>query len=204
MRMAVESGRLTETAAPARTVEAAGAREPAPLTEQAALVTMPPPRPPLQTEREPARHVALRGAAPRPIAEPSTAMVSDLEPALTSDDVLDVLGWGEGPAAPVAEVAEQRGLRTMPLVATAVDRPQTSPVIRPAAADSPAPRRLPAAALAAAPARATPPPVHVRIGRVEVRGTPAPAPRPPSSPAAPATFGFAGYTRVRTYRNWPR
>jgi hypothetical protein len=50
--------------------------------------------------------------------------------------------------------------------------------------------------------RQAPPVVHVKIGRIEVRGktSPAPAP-PPPKPVAP--LGFARYARQRMYRNWP-
>jgi hypothetical protein len=41
-------------------------------------------------------------------------------------------------------------------------------------------------------------PIHVRIGRVEVRGTTAPA---PTRPGPPAPLGFDSYYRVRNYRS---
>ena len=49
-----------------------------------------------------------------------------------------------------------------------------------------------------------PTPIHVRIGRIEVRGTPSPAAQAPRRVASPAPSGFASYLRLRTYRNWPR
>ena len=48
---------------------------------------------------------------------------------------------------------------------------------------------------------AEPPPIHVRIGKVEVRAPSPPAtPAPPRKPAAPVALGFAAYRRLRTYR----
>ncbi|MBI3796013.1 MAG: hypothetical protein HY268_03465 [Deltaproteobacteria bacterium] len=72
--------------------------------------------------------------------------------------------------------------------------------IRPALAEFPTLLQFPQVTPASSP---TPPaqlPIHVRIGRVEVRGTPAPTPTPARpSPAAP--LGFDSYYRVRTYRS---
>ncbi|HEY5912259.1 MAG TPA: hypothetical protein VJA21_16780 [Verrucomicrobiae bacterium] len=47
------------------------------------------------------------------------------------------------------------------------------------------------------------PSIHVKIGRVEVRGTPSEAPSRPVAPVAPAQQGFTGYSKLRCYRNWP-
>jgi hypothetical protein len=54
------------------------------------------------------------------------------------------------------------------------------------------------------PAETMPAPIHVRIGRIEVRGTSASAAQAPRRVAPPAPLGFASYLRLRTYRNWPR
>jgi hypothetical protein len=95
------------------------------------------------------------------------------------------------------------------LVSTA-ERPQLSaqetrasalpaPTIRPAPAESHSLLQFPKVAPASS---LTPPsqlPIHVRIGRVEVRATTAPAPTPPG-PGSPAPLGFDGYYRVRNYR----
>jgi hypothetical protein len=43
-------------------------------------------------------------------------------------------------------------------------------------------------------------PIHVRIGRVEVRGATPPTPAP-ARPTPPAPLGFDGYYRMRTYRS---
>jgi len=78
-----------------------------------------------------------------------------------------------------------------------------SPVIRPASAEDtralPAPLRLPKVPPVPSPSPPTALPIHVRIGRVEVRGTP-PQP-PPAVASAIAPAGFAAYSRIRRYRN---
>lgn len=80
--------------------------------------------------------------------------------------------------------------------------PETAPppTIRPALAESHTLLQFPKVTPASSP---TPPsrlPIHVRIGRVEVRGTTAPTPMPARpSPAAP--LGFDSYYRVRNYRS---
>ena len=193
--MAAEPSRPAETALAARTLESG--RQAAPPTERAVLVASPapPPRPPRQTEPEPAPLVISH-----PVAE-----VADVEPTSSPDDGPDVSGWAEGPpAASVAQAPKRHGLRMIVPEATPVDWQQTTVVVRPAAVDLPAPPRRPPAAPATSPARATPPPVHIRIGRIEIRGTPPAPPRPLSSPGAPATLGFAAYARIRTYRAWLR
>ena len=83
-------------------------------------------------------------------------------------------------------------------LAVRVDEAGSSPVVRPAAS-SPMPA-LPRPAPATPPLTAPPAPVHVRIGRIEVRGAPAPPPSAPARPR-PAALGFTGYTRLRTYRS---
>jgi len=73
-------------------------------------------------------------------------------------------------------------------------------MIRPALAEFPTLLQFPKVTPASAP---TPPaqlPIHVRIGRVEVRGTTAPTPMP-ARPSAPAPVGFAAYYRMRNYRS---
>ncbi|MGH2398184.1 MAG: hypothetical protein ACRDFW_14670, partial [bacterium] len=72
--------------------------------------------------------------------------------------------------------------------------------IRPALAESHTLLQFPKTTPASLP---TPPaqlPIHVRIGRVEVRATTAPTPTP-SRPSAPAPLGFDSYYRVRNYRS---
>jgi hypothetical protein len=184
-----EPARVARPVVSAETVEIPGPSEVAPVTEPATRVVAPQPSPPPAPPPEPE---PTRRAAPRPIVRPSVvAGISDIEP--SPDDVPAATAW-----------REQDSPRTFAPVDSQGDRPRPTPVIRPATADSPAPLRLPRPAFAVSPTRTTPPPVHVRIGRIEVRGAPAPTPRQPSSQGAPATLGFAGYTRVRTYRNWPR
>jgi hypothetical protein len=71
--------------------------------------------------------------------------------------------------------------------------------IRPALADSPNLLQFPKLATASSPTPPSQLPIHVRIGRVEVRATTAPASTPPG-PGSPAPLGFDGYYRVRNYR----
>jgi len=184
-----------------RIIDAATMREPAPLVP----ATLPSPRPALSP---PPVEEPVRRATPRLITEPSIASgVVALEPARSSDDASSVASPREEPAHATVSasivIPDQRGLAVTPIVATAASQMLASPVIRPAAADSPAPPRL-AAATPVTSAPAGPPPVHIRIGRVEVRGTATPPPRPPASPPAPAALGFAEYARMRTYRSWWR
>lgn len=75
-----------------------------------------------------------------------------------------------------------------------------APTIRPALAESHTLLQFQKIAPASSP---TPPaqlPIHVRIGRVEVRAATAPTPTP-ARPSPPASLGFDGYYRVRTYRS---
>jgi hypothetical protein len=95
-------------------------------------------------------------------------------------------------------VTDRRG-RAIAAAATLL--PGVSP-IRPAPPALAASLRPAIVAPTSSPAPAIPPPIHVRIGRIEVRGAPAPA--PPVAPGPPATGGFAAYTRLRNYRLWPR
>lgn len=74
-----------------------------------------------------------------------------------------------------------------------------APTIRPALAESHTLLEFPKATPASA---ATPPsqlPIQVRIGRVEVRATTAPA-QAPARPSPSAPLGFDSYYRVRNYR----
>ncbi len=80
------------------------------------------------------------------------------------------------------------------------DRELPETRLEPAPIESPALRRLdlqPAPAIRAP----QPPPIHVRIGKVEVRPpAPAIAPPPPKQNGAAPPLGFAAYRRLRTYR----
>ena len=74
----------------------------------------------------------------------------------------------------------------------------TEHLIRPAATEPTISLQFPKVATAP-----PPPPIHVRIGRVEVRGTP-PVHQPTPIQAPPKEsppLGFAGYQRLRRYRN---
>jgi hypothetical protein len=110
----------------------------------------------------------------------------------------------ESPPGPVAApVSAPDRARPIAAITAQVDEPRPPPIVRPATVEAPIPRQLPRPAPAAPPGAATPAPVHVHIGRIEVRGTPGPTPRTASS-QGPAALGFAGYTRLRTYRSgWP-
>jgi hypothetical protein len=74
-----------------------------------------------------------------------------------------------------------------------------APTIRPALADSPNLLQFPKLAPASSPTPPSQLPIHVRIGRVEVRAATAPTPTP-AGPGSPAPLGFDGYYRVRNYR----
>lgn len=79
------------------------------------------------------------------------------------------------------------------------DRVVSAPMIRPAAEKPSYTRFLPYAE-APAPHAAASTPIHVRIGRVEVREAAPPAPAP-TRPKQPEPMGFASYYRMRNYRS---
>jgi len=80
------------------------------------------------------------------------------------------------------------------------ERQVVPPTIRPAPAESHALLPFPKTPSASSPTPASQPPIHVRIGRVEVRAAPPPT-SAPARPSPPAPLGFDGYYRVRTYRS---
>jgi hypothetical protein len=75
--------------------------------------------------------------------------------------------------------------------------------LRPASADTPIAAALPRLRKPSSNAQPEPAPIHIRIGRIEVRGKTADAPAPRPAKPALAPLGFAKYARQRTYRNWP-
>jgi hypothetical protein len=75
-----------------------------------------------------------------------------------------------------------------------------APTLRPALAESHTVIDLPRVPAPASPTPAAQVPIHVRIGRVEVRATAASAPTP-ARPSAPAPVGFDAYYRIRNYRS---
>ncbi len=77
------------------------------------------------------------------------------------------------------------------------------PEIRPASTESSAPLEYPRAGKISQLAQPTEIPIHIRIGRIEVRGTPAPPPPSSRMTALSTPLGFARYARLRTYRIWP-
>lgn len=143
-------------------------------------------------------------ATVRPAVLPETAL------ALPPHRMLPAAALPEEPPRPAAPglVTRATGSRDLP-VQDPAEQPAPLlaivPAIRPAVAESPAPlRSLRIAPAPAPPSPAPQPPIHVRIGRIEVRGAPPPPPaQPRSAPAAPAPLGFAGYARIRSYRSWP-
>jgi hypothetical protein len=75
-----------------------------------------------------------------------------------------------------------------------------APTLRPAPAESHTVLDLPRVPAHAAPTPSAQVPIHVRIGRVEVRATTASTPTP-ARPSAPAPVGFDAYYRIRNYRS---
>lgn len=75
-----------------------------------------------------------------------------------------------------------------------------SPTIHPVPAESHRFLQFPKATPASSTAPPAQLPIHVRIGRVEVRAATAPTPTP-ARPNPPAPLGFEGYHRVRNYRS---
>jgi hypothetical protein len=75
-----------------------------------------------------------------------------------------------------------------------------TPTIRPALAESHTLLQFPKVTAASSPTPPSQLPIHVRIGRVEVRATTAPTPAP-ARPSPPAPLGFDSYYRVRNYRS---
>jgi hypothetical protein len=71
------------------------------------------------------------------------------------------------------------------------------PVIRPALSEATARLQFPTATRLPPPAQ---PPVHVRIGRIEVRER-KPEAATPAVPSESPSLGFAEYYRVRKYRS---
>lgn len=136
---------------------------------------------------------------------PSSA-ARTIEPA--GEPAPQVIGRASGPPIIIRETGERQVISPAQLSAEpprigARKTPKsalTAPTIRPAPAESHTLLQVPKATPAASP---TPPaqlPIHVRIGRVEVRATAAPTPTP-ASPSPPAPLGFDGYYRLRTYRS---
>jgi hypothetical protein len=75
-----------------------------------------------------------------------------------------------------------------------------APTLRPALAESHTVLDLPRVPAQTAPTPSPQVPIHVRIGRVEVRATAASTPTP-ARPNAPAPVGFDAYYRIRNYRS---
>jgi hypothetical protein len=175
------AGRSSSPAGPARPLEGDLLAPPAPLRRDA-------PADPI------VEHPAPVAAAWRPIG-PRREPDRDAAPFIADDDRA-VRRLESAPRAAITVPASD-GSRSVEPIATRVDGSGPRPLVRPAAAGSPMPD-LPRRASSIPPAAATPAPVHVRIGRIEVRG--APGPPPPSSRPATAALGFTRYTRLRTYR----
>jgi len=163
-----------------------------------------------------------RGIAPAPAATPTDAAPVNLEPNRGAARPLSTSVERAGAEPQYQVVRTDDGTRVQPEAQTVgvigneleqvespaivprESRPAASELpetrIEPAPIESPAFRRLdlqPAPSMRAP----QPPPIHVRIGRVEVR-PPAPAAAPPAPKKAngAAALGFAAYRRLRTYR----
>jgi len=95
-----------------------------------------------------------------------------------------------GPPIRVREAGETQETRA-PTLSVAM--------IRPAPADLPL-LQSPKVTSAPSPTSPSQLPIHVRIGRVEVRANSAPTPTP-ARPSSPAPVGFAAYYRMRNYRS---
>lgn len=163
--------------------------------------------------------------APAPVPAPAVVTAEPAPVAVRLPPA--VAAASPGPMAAARAALERQALDghsasgndAAPSAAAAQSRPRTgSPAILPRAMDRPANRNLPGTRIEPAPlespalrrlgqqsaptARAPqPPPIHVRIGKVEVRPpAPAVAPPPPKQNHAPPPLGFAAYRRLRTYR----
>jgi hypothetical protein len=118
----------------------------------------------------------------------------------------------------VTEMDVERGRRTMAPVAQEIEpvseplhytssvlpAPRElvlpTPTIRPALTESHTLLPFPKTMSAYSPTPPSQLPIHVRIGRVEVRAATTPTPAPARS-SPPAPLGFDNYYRVRTYRS---
>ena len=130
--------------------------------------------------------------SPHPTAEEGTATMERISPSLPIRIAKEVVG----PATQALVPAPTSERRTVQVEGEAV-----TDAIRPAQTAA-ALVRLPRVAKPNQ-GQEPPPNIHVKIGRIEVRGKAAPAtpPQPPKPAAAP--LGFARYARQRMYRNWP-
>jgi hypothetical protein len=141
---------------------------------------------PLQADREVVSPVArMIGPVREPERQAGTAVASSPLVSKAPGETQVVSPTGLPPERPRDEARETR----TPARSVAA--------IRPAPADPLSVLQSPKAAPAPSPALPSQLPVHVRIGRVEVRAAPAPT---PAGPGAPAAVGFAAYYRMRNYR----
>jgi hypothetical protein len=150
----------------------------------------------------------IQSSARQPEATPSAAV--PLEPAPISQGRVNSGKREEV----IAEIDAESGRHTPPSAAQeelSADRPQdgarktpepplTVPTINPALTEPHVFLQFPKTTPASSPTTLSQLPIHVRIGRVEVRETTAPAPAP-ARPSPPAPLGFDGYYRVRNYRS---
>jgi hypothetical protein len=108
-------------------------------------------------------------------------------------------------AAARAFGAENQGTRDAPSAHEVIQAPNpiippADQVIRPALTEPQIPKQFPKITPAPRPSLSTVP-IHVRVGRVEVRGTPPTPTRASAKPSEQTPLGFDGYQRVRRYRN---
>lgn len=135
-----------------------------------------------------------------------TSAVQEIE--LVGEPARQVISVAPGPAIIIREPGKRQVVSPAELPAERpLDEAQKThepalpaATIRPALTESHALLQFPKLTPASSPTPPSQPPIHVRIGRVEVRATTAPTPAP-ARPIPQAPLGFDSYYRVRTYRS---
>jgi hypothetical protein len=150
--------------------------------------------PTFHVEREVATEIEVEHGrhTPSPIAQ----MIESTSSVASARSIM-IRKPGEGQIVQPAELSAER-----PRVGVQKTREPAlpAPAIRPALAESHTLLQFPKATPASSPTPPSQLPIHVRIGRVEVRATTAPTPTP-ARPSPPAPLGFDGYYRMRNYRS---
>lgn len=178
-----------------------------PNAREAQAAAMEPPKrldpavPPYPTEREDVTEIEVE----RDLHTPSS-VVDDIEAAgqparhastlpSASEMVIQEPSQQQGVALPELS-PEQPRIGAQQMRETALP----APTIRPALAESHTALDFPRVPSNSSLTPSTQLPIHVRIGRVEVRATTASTPTP-ASPSSPAPVGFDAYYRIRNYRS---